>query len=173
VSVTKRPTIWLVPSSETTLPSRAASVGAARRFLVRTLEGWELQGLDYDASVVLSELVTNAVLHAGTEISVRVSYDEGCLRLEVSDESPRMPVAKRRNPSAATGKGLVLVDALATEWGVRPEANGKTIWANFAEAAVLGTEGPTIRQLRLAGGGGVARGGSSPGRTPSEARAAS
>lgn len=156
-----------VPSSQMTLPARPASVGAARRFLVEMLEAWDLQGLEYDASVVLSELVTNAVLHARTEVGVRLTCEGSVLRLEVSDGSPKLPVTKRLNPTAATGKGLVLIEALSTEWGVRPEPDGKTIWASFAEAAALGTEASTIRQLRPRGAGHPSAGG---GRSPAEVR---
>jgi anti-sigma regulatory factor (Ser/Thr protein kinase) len=163
----------LVPASATTLPARPTSVGVARRFLVQLLEAWDLQGLEYDASVVLSELVTNAVLHARTEVRLEVSYEDSVLRLEVSDGSPKLPMAKRPNPQAATGKGLVLIDALATEWGVRPEPNGKTIWASFVEAGALETSTPTIRLLRPPRGRHAAGGGRSPGDFPSQARAAS
>ena len=165
----------LVPTSETTLPALPTSVGAARRFLVQMLEEWELQGLEYDASVVLSELVTNAVLHARTDVRVGVSYDDKVLKLEVSDGSPRLPVARRPNPQAATGKGLVLVEALASEWGVQRDETGKTIWASFADAASLDPSARTIRSLRplRSSGGGQAARAKSARKFPRQARAAS
>lgn len=147
-------------------------MGTARRFLVQTLDRWDLQGVEYDASVVLSELTTNAVLHAGTDLRVKISYDDRVLTLEVTDGSPKLPMARRPNPRAATGKGLVLVEALATQWGVRPEPAGKTIWASFAEAGVLETSPPTIRRLRPQARG-KATGGTRRGETVSQARAAS
>ncbi len=148
-------------------------MGVARRFLVQLLEVWDLQGLEYDASVVLSELVTNAVLHARTDVHLRVSSTGRILSLEVSDGSPKLPMAKRANPRAATGKGLVLIDALATAWGVRREASGKTIWANFAEGSALETSEPRVRQLRPRGRGQPAGGGTPAGNRRSELRAAS
>lgn len=160
-------------SAETTLPARPTSVGAARRLLVETLDEWELQGLEYDASVVLSELTTNAVLHAGTDVTVKISFHDRVLTLEVRDGSPKLPMSSRFNPTAATGKGLVLVEALATEWGVRAEPTGKTIWATFAEAGALDTSTPAIRRLRPAAGREGVGGRAWRGETVDEVRAIS
>jgi anti-sigma regulatory factor (Ser/Thr protein kinase) len=155
------------------LPARPSSVGAARRLLVQTLDEWELQGLEYDASVVLSELTTNAVLHAGTDVGVKISFHDSVLTLEVSDGSPKLPTCSHFNPTAATGKGLILVEALATEWGVRAEPTGKTIWATFAEAGVLERSTAAIRRLRPASGRARAEGRAWRGQTVGQARAIS
>ena len=128
---------------------------------MQTLDGWNLQGVEYDASVVLSELTTNALLHAGTDVGVTISYEDRVLTLEVTDGSPKLPMRRLPNPRAATGKGLVLVEALATEWGIRQEPAGKTIWASFADAAMPEPSPPAIRRLlpqgRAQGAGGRTR----------------
>ncbi|MGH9298569.1 MAG: ATP-binding protein [Acidimicrobiales bacterium] len=140
----------IVQSAETVVEPLPPSVGAARRWLLATLEEWGLDDMDYDLSLVISELVTNAVLHAGTEIGLRLVRDE-TLRLEVSDASGTLPVRRSRPaPSATTGRGLQLVDALATRWGVKKSGNGKTVWAEFAEAAGTGSSDVSGMRGRVA-----------------------
>jgi anti-sigma regulatory factor (Ser/Thr protein kinase) len=78
--------------------------------------------------LLLSELVTNAVVHAGTDVEVRLTSNEGVLRVEVSDGNPRLPAARRPSALAGTGRGLHLVQALASSWGVVPVAGGKMVW---------------------------------------------
>jgi anti-sigma regulatory factor (Ser/Thr protein kinase) len=122
----------IVRSAEITLDAHPSSVGRARRWLSRQLEEWALEGLDYDVSVVLSELVTNAVLHARTEIELKLLYD-GDLRIEVSDASTTMPAPRGLASSTSTGRGLHLVAAMATSWGYEPRGAGKSVWAVFAD----------------------------------------
>jgi anti-sigma regulatory factor (Ser/Thr protein kinase) len=123
-----------VRSAEIMLDPHPSSVGRARRWLSRELEEWGLEDFDYDASVVLSELVTNAVLHARSEIELRLVYDD-VLRLEVCDASDTMPVPRGHASSTTTGRGLHLVAALASSWGYEPRGAGKCVWAEFAEVA--------------------------------------
>jgi anti-sigma regulatory factor (Ser/Thr protein kinase) len=81
-----------------------------------------------DAQLVATELVTNAYDHGGGADRIRLSYAHGRLLVEVDDGSHRPPVY--RPDSRTRGRGLVLVDALAQEWGSRPRAGGgKTVWA--------------------------------------------
>ena len=124
-----------VRSAEIMLEPKPASVGRARRWLSRQLEEWGLEDLDYDASVVLSELVTNAVLHARTSIELKVTHDQ-VFRIEVRDASDAMPSPRGPTASATTGRGLRLVAALATSWGYEPREAGKTVWAEFADVNV-------------------------------------
>lgn len=122
-----------VDSAEITLDPHPTSVGRARRWLSQQLEQWELEDLDYDMSVVMSELVTNAVLHARTPITVRVSRG-AAIRLEVCDSSPVLPNIRGHGSQTTTGRGLHLVSALASAWGSEPRAEGKVVWAEFSEA---------------------------------------
>jgi anti-sigma regulatory factor (Ser/Thr protein kinase) len=120
-----------VPEASLELPSKPASVGVARRWLAENFEAWDLPGMDYDVSVVLSELVTNAILHARTQVVVRLSYDGSVVRLEVEDGSPDAPVARRPSARATTGRGMLLVGSLSTGWGCSLTRGGKVVWAEF------------------------------------------
>ncbi|WP_432545724.1 ATP-binding protein [Kineococcus sp. SYSU DK004] len=110
-----------------------ASVGAARRWLRGVLREVGAQELEDAAELAVSEVVTNAVLHARTRFTVAVRAPAGgSLRVEVTDSSPA-PVRVRRHGSAATtGRGLRVVEAVSRDWGVReppPGAGpGKTVW---------------------------------------------
>ncbi|MBW8482970.1 ATP-binding protein [Actinomadura parmotrematis] len=112
----------------------AASVGAARDWVVRWFEA---QGLDWAsadaAELVASELVTNAYRHgsrAGDGIVVRLFRCAGGAALEVRDTSAEPPVVRRPGPEATGGRGLALVGLLAAAWGAEPLASGgKVVWA--------------------------------------------
>lgn len=109
----------------------ARSVGQARRFLLAKLPAaW---GDDADGLVLmLSELATNAVQHAGTEfeVAVRVSPDRGRVRVEVSDVAAGYPTAREPALDALHGRGLHIVRSLADAWGIeaRRDRPGKTVW---------------------------------------------
>ncbi len=122
---------------EITLAAQPASVSAARRF-VRTLLEEEAGRVAEDAVLVVSELVANAVLHAGGPVSVAVTYDEappGRVRLEVGDGSPVLPSVRSYGAGASTGRGLALVAMLASRWGVeRAAGSGKIVWAELVGA---------------------------------------
>lgn len=119
------------------LPAEAGSAGRARRHLRRTLAGPSASGVPEavaaDAEVCLSELVTNALLHAGTGVSVRVRLTPSVLRLEVGDGSPVVPQWVPRSLTASTGRGLPLITALSTARGgeVHPDGRGKTVWCEL------------------------------------------
>ncbi|MFE9257417.1 ATP-binding protein [Streptomyces sp. NPDC006879] len=89
-----------------------------------------------DVLLLVSEVVTNACLHAGgpTELALRYpAGPDGSLRIEVSDPSPAPP---RPRPSGAAhlpgGHGLIVMSRLAREWGVLPQGSGKTVWLEMA-----------------------------------------
>jgi anti-sigma regulatory factor (Ser/Thr protein kinase) len=121
---------------ELTLPGVPASVPAARRFVRDTLATWGLDLLVDAAALVVSELATNAVLHARSELTVRLLKDEGgSLRLEVLDRSPRQVAPRHHSAGSATGRGLSIVRDLASDWGVDERAGGKTVWVQLAAVA--------------------------------------
>lgn len=112
------------------LPHAVSSVPAARRFVAAALQAWGREESSPDAELLVSELATNCTLHARTEFQVRVVLDpSGCLRLEVSDRSPRPPRQRTFGVDASTGRGLHLVAALSSDWGVHLREDGKTVWA--------------------------------------------
>lgn len=80
------------------------------------------------AELCVSELVTNAIVHAGTSIEVRVLEYDGGVRVEVQDGSPHRPVPRHYTSLTATGRGLRLVEQLSTRWGARVHGEAKTVW---------------------------------------------
>lgn len=122
-----------------TLPGVPASVPTARRFVRDALQTWGLTEVLDSAMLIVSELATNAVLHAGGEVTVWVSSPgDGTVRLEVIDDSARVPQLRGYGDEATTGRGLRMVASLATDWGVEPQALGKTVWALLDSAAEAG-----------------------------------
>ena len=87
-----------------------------------------------DASLVISELATNAVLHAETPFTVTLTRRNGTVTIAVQDLSPvLMPVGPPTpdHPTRPNGRGLEIVQALSTAWGVIPDGHGKSVWASF------------------------------------------
>ena len=127
------------------LAAQPASVAVARRFVRRVLGSSPLSALVDDAALVVTELVSNAVLHAGGPITLAASVaaDGSALRLEVGDSSPVPPVLRDYGSVASTGRGLTLVARLARGWGVEPVDAGKRVWAELAAS------GPTSGSLTL------------------------
>lgn len=135
-------------SQSVSLPGEPEDAAAARRFLRRALVAWQAEALEASASLLLSELVANAVLHARTEIQVRIVLSDDALRLEVADRSNRPPRHRHYDLDAATGRGIALVAAMARSWGVEPTAEGKVVWCEL-DASTLGHVRP--RADRAAG----------------------
>jgi anti-sigma regulatory factor (Ser/Thr protein kinase) len=118
------------------VPARRAP-RLARTFAADTLEAWAVRAEDVQAvQLVVSELVTNAVLHApqSPAITLELFMTDGAVRVMVSDHSPRAP-ARRSHPtpwSAESGRGVELVDSLADRWGTEPQGTtGKTVWCEL------------------------------------------
>jgi anti-sigma regulatory factor (Ser/Thr protein kinase) len=101
------------------------AVGEARHFVVDVLQGHRLSS--WPADLVTSELVTNVVRHARTGFTVRVTISED-VRIEVADGHPRLPAQQAPAPDREEGRGLSLVSACATAWGVVANPTGKTVW---------------------------------------------
>lgn len=117
-------------TSEVVFEGDADALSRARR-LVRTTAS-ELGELADDAELVVSELLTNALLHGEPPVTVRVRAAE-VIRIEVHDTGRSAPIVLPRNTEAMTGRGLALVSALATSWGVEGDpAGGKVVWAELS-----------------------------------------
>lgn len=120
------------------LPHGPRSPKRARDLLRSQLAEWKIDGeVAFTAELLLSELVTNALLHArmpaGREIGVRVArYDEH-LRVEVADANNSRPELRTATATDEHGRGLALVDALAQRWGCCPRRHGigKATWAEL------------------------------------------
>jgi hypothetical protein len=149
------------------LTPAAQAPGEARSFVVRSCQRWELASVAEEATLVVSELVTNAVLHARTHLEVTLAVAGGTFEIAVRDRDPRLPVLRPmrtdlladldalaseprnghrhgqiderhenlhvgRSGSVAAGRGLLIVDALADEWGVTERVDGKEVWLTMA-----------------------------------------
>jgi anti-sigma regulatory factor (Ser/Thr protein kinase) len=122
-----------VASGVLTLSAKAESVPAARAFVRARCEAWGGDAAACDAAVLLSsELVTNAVLHARTPMSIDVERRGERVRIEVRDFHPALPLPRRYNVDNATGRGLRLLETMASAWGVVKvpdvEQPGKIVW---------------------------------------------
>ncbi|MGN6687167.1 MAG: ATP-binding protein [Actinomycetales bacterium] len=119
------------------------SVPRARRLVRETLDAGGVPDAIDDAALLVSELVTNVVLHAGTAMAITVDVREdveGEIRVEVLDHNPRIPQQRDYGSTAATGRGLQLVAALADDFGIDElPGNGKTMW--FTLRVPHGVEG--------------------------------
>src|SRR5687768_3904936 len=100
----------------------------ARRATRKFLHGRVDTSVCDEAVLLVSELVTNAVMHARTALTLRLRAEAGQLRVEVDDHDERLPVLSESNHESERGRGLHLLESVASRWGVTPRAGGKTVW---------------------------------------------
>ncbi|PRY14182.1 anti-sigma regulatory factor (Ser/Thr protein kinase) [Kineococcus rhizosphaerae] len=106
---------------------RAAS--QARSFVrERCLEAGVAEGVCDSAVLMVSELVTNAVEHARSRVELAVAVSPRDVHVEVGDHNAALPAVRHPDTGAVHGRGMAIVDALASAWGVRPAGRGKTVW---------------------------------------------
>ena len=110
-----------------TLPARDESVGEARRLVAGLLGSLTSERLD-TVLLLTSELVTNAVHHGSGPLTLHLSGGTRGLQVEVDDSGPDQPEVLDQDLLAGGGRGLHLVEALSTRWGVDRHALGKTVW---------------------------------------------
>jgi anti-sigma regulatory factor (Ser/Thr protein kinase) len=147
------------------LEDQPVAAAKARSFVASTLRRWELPAMIPDAQLAVTELVTNAILHARTPIVVTVCVAEGTVEVAVTDYDPRAPrllppredlladldALKARGDdhadpqadpraiglhygpsgSVAAGRGLIILEAITSAWGVTPHPDGKDVWARL------------------------------------------
>ncbi|MFI1419927.1 ATP-binding protein [Streptomyces sp. NPDC020731] len=116
----------------------AARVGAMRRIIAARLRYWGLEAMNSDVTLIVSELLTNALLHSGTtEISLTVTMEDGFLLIAVRDGMPGSAAPKTPDDKDECGRGLQLVQALVEEsggaWGTGD--NGAETWCSLAVPA--------------------------------------
>ncbi|MCX4705622.1 SpoIIE family protein phosphatase [Streptomyces sp. NBC_01352] len=116
-------TVWRVPQA----------VGQARRFTRRTLRSWGVPADAMDAVLlVVSELVTNALVHTDGRVRLDLMRINHRLRVAVADSSARTPVKPTSIGWEATGgRGILLVEAMSTTWGTVPVSGGKQVWSEI------------------------------------------
>ena len=114
-----------------TFAGRLEDTRAARCFALGMLEPWREEQLAADAALVVTELATNAVLHARSAFSVSLVLSGGAIRISVGDTVPLGPTGVDKQLAAASGHGLGVVAAMATRWGVQTVPSGKAVWAEL------------------------------------------
>jgi anti-sigma regulatory factor (Ser/Thr protein kinase) len=151
-------------------PPAADQVPEARHWLQKRLLRWELETLLPDASLLVTELATNAVVHAQSAFHVVATVAEGVLEIGVSDHDSRRPVLRRQHRDqepvsgrdrlypAEGGRGIALIDEIADEWGVASLVDGKQVWfrlsvdAGWSYRTACPCSGENLARMRLESG---------------------
>lgn len=153
------------------LGSGAGAAAQARALTRDRLRRWAVGQLTADATLLVSELVTNAVLHARTEVTLTLAVADGVLEVGVADGAAHLPVprdgtdpqGRRAGPrpirwTAEGGRGLHLLETLAESWGVAVGADGKQVWFCLAvpddwpHRTVCPCNGENLEAVRLESG---------------------
>jgi anti-sigma regulatory factor (Ser/Thr protein kinase) len=115
-------------AASTDLPADSTAPTLGRRFVLAALAALGLGEQADIAALLASELVTNALLHASAPFRIHVEGAHGQVRVSVSDGSPVGPHVLQPDHERTRGRGMYLVDTLATAWGVQPAPGGKSVW---------------------------------------------
>ena len=115
------------------LAATARSVGRARSILRDALLQSGADELVDSATLVTSEIVTNALVHAGTDVLLRVLSTANAVRVEVEDGGGHVPVRRHYAQTAGTGRGMQLIDELSDRWGVDESVDGKAVWFEIGD----------------------------------------
>jgi anti-sigma regulatory factor (Ser/Thr protein kinase) len=120
------------PDLSARFPAEGDAPRRARHLVADALEHWgKTSPLLNDAQLVVTELAANAVVHARSPFSVELWRRRDGVRLAVRDASRASPILRDLDPLAISGRGLRIVAALAAAWGVQPDGDGKTVWAEL------------------------------------------
>ncbi|HEY0486993.1 MAG TPA: SpoIIE family protein phosphatase [Mycobacteriales bacterium] len=131
------------------LGDEADAVPRARKFAASILRATALTDLVADVEIVVSELVTNGLLHADKPVIVRVLPRPDAVRIEVQDSTRHHPIRGLASSEAMTGRGIRLVEALSRRWGVDAAGEGKVVWAEITpEGTASGEAGLDPDALR-------------------------
>jgi anti-sigma regulatory factor (Ser/Thr protein kinase) len=120
------------------IPLQPAAAGAARRIVAGVLAAWRMPDLVPDTQLVVSELVGNSYQHAPGHDTVELELirdDPGAVHVRVNDGSALRPMLRAAKHDEATGRGLRIVDAVSTRWGVADHEGGKQVWAEIRRSA--------------------------------------
>jgi serine/threonine-protein kinase RsbW len=126
-------------------PNDTSSIAAARRFVADALRDLEAATRDR-ATLLVSEISTNAVKHAQSNFAVTVIADGPTVRVEVRDFGHGQPTLRDPPPAEPTGRGLLIVSAMSDGWGVETHSDGKTVW--FALVTSRDASPPTTTSAR-------------------------
>lgn len=113
------------------VPHRVDSIPAARSFLAKLLQGWDVADpvID-DASLLATELMSNAVEHGSGIVHLEIAVHDGLLRVGVHDGAVELPVLGEVTETGLAGRGIWIVQAISGDWGsdTSGEEPGKTVW---------------------------------------------
>jgi CheY-like chemotaxis protein/anti-sigma regulatory factor (Ser/Thr protein kinase) len=155
-------------TDKVSLGPAASDVAVARRFVADRCRDWGCGDVVEDAELVVSELVTNALVHGESACELRAGLSDAALRLQVIDNGHGMPDPQAATDTDEHGRGLLLVSVLSTAWGVEllPDG-GKIVWAELLRPLQSPEgDGPASGE---GGTSGVAGGGKRPGPGATEA----
>jgi anti-anti-sigma regulatory factor len=124
---------------EVTLSPAPEATGEARGLVDRACARWRIGHLADTAALIVTELVANAVQHAGTPIRLGVTLGRRRLYISVRDGSPRPVRRTGADDEAESGRGLLIVEGLASAWGSTPMGAGKIVWATMTLSPVRHT----------------------------------
>jgi len=110
------------------VPGRPGAVSDARHFMADLCRDWGLNAVCDTATLLVSETVTNSIVHGRSDVELTVQYDTPTLRVGIADHDRTMPERRETMTQQEGGRGLWLVEALADEWGVEPAPDGKRVW---------------------------------------------
>ncbi len=111
------------------LPNAATACADGRRFVAEHLSRWQVPAqVSDEATLLTSELIANAVRHAPPPLCLEITVDTNKIRIDVHDSDPMLPVLTRPDFTSRGGRGVWLVDTIASRWGYRPEPPGKVVW---------------------------------------------
>src|SRR4051795_2957471 len=105
------------------------SVATARGFVEDCLTRWGLTDQTDDVQLIVGELVTNAIQHSRGPVTLAIGRRPDRIVVQVQDPSPERPEQEPRDVLADSGRGLLLVENLAADWGTTPTPDGKRVWA--------------------------------------------
>ncbi len=106
-----------------------------RQFVAQTLRDWKVDEARIEpVTLVANELLANAIVHAHSAPVLSLEAAGSDLTLRVADESPTLPAVRAVTVDTEGGRGLILVEALADQWGFEPSPSGKVVWVTFVGA---------------------------------------
>jgi anti-sigma regulatory factor (Ser/Thr protein kinase) len=112
------------------LTEEMGSITVARQIVRDALDAWDYTGQHEDVLLVVSELVTNALMHGAGAPVLRMTKEATHIRIEVGDSSEEAP--KAREPGPADGWGMHVIGRLSSRWGISHREGGKVVWCELA-----------------------------------------